>query len=138
MQHTRKKIPTNILIYSSIVYGIVFILFLIGFSLEFIPLSWALGWVIGSIIASFNYASIIFQASRLKARIDANITTPYRGGGYALARLVISASGMLACVLITINNEEVFNLFTLFASYLVIAAVIFFTGSQFQTSRKPA
>lgn len=138
MEQTRKKIPTHILIYSSIVYGIVFMLFLLGFILEFIPLSWALGWIFGSLIASFNYASIIFQASRLKARIAANITSPYRGGGYAFARLVISASGMLACVLIKVDNTEVFNLFTLFASYLVIAGVIFFTGSQFQISRKPA
>jgi hypothetical protein len=43
---------------------------------------------------------------------------------------------MLACVLIEINNNEVFNLFTLFASYLVIAGIIFVTGSQFQPVRK--
>jgi hypothetical protein len=78
----------------------------------------------------------IFQAKRLQARINAKITSPYRGNGYALARLVLSGLGMLACVLIEINNDEVFNLFTLFAAYLVISGIIFVTGSQFQPVRK--
>jgi uncharacterized membrane protein len=136
MEHSRKKIPSKILIYSTVIYSIIFILFLMAFFLDLIGLSWSLGWLLGALIASFNYASIIFQATRLQARIDAKITTPYRGTGYALARLLLSAFGMLACVLIEINNNEVFNLFTLFASYLVIAGIIFVTGSQFQPVRK--
>lgn len=138
MEHRRKKIPSKILIYSTIMYGVGFSLFLIGFFLNLTSLSLALGWLLGAMIATFNYASIIFQASRLQARINAKITTPYRGTGYALARLVLSALGMLACVLIEINNDEVFNLFTLFASYLVISGIIFVTGSQFQPVRKSA
>lgn len=138
MEHSRKKIPSKILIYSTILYGVILVVFFGAFFFNLIPLSWSLGWLLGAIIASLNYASIIFQAARLKARIDANITTPYRGSGYALARLVLSALGMLACVLIEINNDEVFNLFTLFAAYLVIAGVIFITGSQFQPIRKTA
>lgn len=136
MEHNRKKIPNKILIYSTIIYSIIFLVFLIAFLINLIPLSWSLGWLLGSIIASLNYASIIFQATRLKARVDAKITTPYRGTGYALSRLVVSALGMLACVLIELNNAEVFNLFTLFAAYLVIAGIIFVTGSQFQPIRK--
>lgn len=138
MEHSRKKIPSKILIYSTIIYGVILVVFFGAFFFNLIPLSWSLGWLLGAIIASLNYASIIFQAARLKARIDANITTPYRGSGYALARLVLSALGMLACVLIEIDNDEVFNLFTLFAAYLVIAGVIFITGSQFQPIRKTA
>lgn len=138
MEHSRKKIPSKILIYSTILYGVILVVFFGAFFFNLIPLSWSLGWLLGAIIASLNYASIIFQAARLKARIDANITTPYRGSGYALARLVLSALGMLACVLIEIDNDEVFNLFTLFAAYLVIAGVIFITGSQFQPIRKTA
>jgi uncharacterized membrane protein YiaA len=136
MEHSRKKIPSKILIYSTIMYSVGFSLFLIGFFLNLTSLSLALGWLLGAMIATFNYASIIFQATRLQARINAKITSPYRGSGYALARLVLSALGMLACVLIEINNDEVFNLFTLFASYLVIAGIIFVTGSQFQPVRK--
>lgn len=138
MEHSRKKIPSKILIYSTFLYGVILVVFFGAFFFNLIPLSWSLGWLLGAIIASLNYASIIFQAARLKARIDANITTPYRGSGYALARLVLSALGMLACVLIEIDNDEVFNLFTLFAAYLVIAGVIFITGSQFQPIRKTA
>ena len=136
MEHSRKKIPSKILIYSTIMYSVGFLLFLIGFFINLTSLSWALGWLLGAMIATFNYASIIFQATRLQARINAKITTPYRGTGYALARLVLSALGMLACVLIEINNDEVFNLFTLFAAYLVISGIIFVTGSQFQPVRK--
>ncbi len=136
MEHSRNKIPNKILIYSTIFYLLIFLVFLGIYFLNFIPLSWSLGWFLGAIIASFNYASIIFQATRLKARIDAKITTPYRSSGYALARLVLSAFGMLACVLIEVNNQEVFNLFSLFAAYLVIAGIIFITGSQFQPVRK--
>jgi uncharacterized membrane protein len=136
MEHSRNKIPNKILIYSTLFYLVIFLVFLGLYFLNFISLSWSLGWLLGAIIASFNYASIIFQATRLKARIEAKITTPYRSSGYAFARLVISASGMLACVLIEVNNQEVFNLFTLFAAYLVIAGIIFITGSQFQPMRK--
>jgi uncharacterized membrane protein YiaA len=136
MEHSRKKIPSKILIYSTIMYSVGFLLFSIGFFINLTSLSWALGWLLGAMIATFNYASIIFQATRLQARINAKITTPYRGTGYALARLVLSALGMLACVLIEINNDEVFNLFTLFAAYLVISGIIFVTGSQFQPVRK--
>ena len=138
MEHSRKKIPSKILIYSTVIYSIVFAVFFIAFLLNLIPVSWSLGWLLGASIASFNYASIIFQATRLKARIDAKITTPYRGSGYAFARLVLSALGMLACVLFEVGNDEVFNLFTLFAAYLVIAGIIFITGSQFQPIRKTA
>jgi drug/metabolite transporter (DMT)-like permease len=136
MEHSRNKIPNKILIYSTLFYLVIFLVFLGLYFLNFISLSWSLGWLLGAIVASFNYASIIFQATRLKARIEAKITTPYRSSGYAFARLVISASGMLACVLIEVNNQEVFNLFTLFAAYLVIAGIIFITGSQFQPMRK--
>jgi hypothetical protein len=136
MEHSRKKIPSKILIYSTVIYSIVFAVFFIAFLLNLIPVSWSLGWLLGAIIASFNYGTIIFQTTRLKARIDAKITTPYRGSGYALARLVFSALGMLACVLIESNNNEVFNLFSLFAAYLVISFTIFITGSQYQSARK--
>jgi hypothetical protein len=136
MEHNRKEIPNKILIYSTIIYSIIFLIFFSLFFLDFVSLAWSLGWLLGAIIASLNYYSIIFQATRLKARIDAKITTPYRGNGYAFARLVLSALGMLACVLIESNNKEVFNLFTLFAAYLVISGVIFITGSQYQPTRK--
>jgi hypothetical protein len=138
MEQRRIKIPSKILIYSTVIYSVVFAFLFLSFLLNFNPLSWSLGWLLGAIIASFNYGTIIFQATRLKARIDAKITTPYRGSGYALARLVFSALGMLACVLIEVGNDEVFNLFTLFAAYLVIAGIIFITGSQFQPTRKTA
>jgi uncharacterized membrane protein len=138
MENNRREIPNKILIYSTIIYSIVFLAFIILYVLNMIPLSWSLGWLLGAIIASFNYYSIIFQANRLKARIDAKIMTPYRGSGYAFARLVLSASGMLACVLIEFDNNEVFNLFTLFAAYLVISVIIFITGSQYQPVKKPA
>jgi hypothetical protein len=137
MEHNRKEIPNKILIYSTLTYSIVFFVFLVLFFLNFIALSWSLGWLLGAVIASLNYYSIIFQANRLRARIDSKITTPYRGTGYAFARLVFSSLGMLACVLIESNNNEVFNLFTLFAAYLVIAGIIFITGSQYQRARKP-
>jgi hypothetical protein len=136
MEHNHKQIPNKILIYSTIIYSIVFLVFLSLSYLNLIASSWSFGWLLGAVIASLNYYSIIFQANRLRARIDAKITTPYRGTGYAFARLVFSASGMLACVLIEVNNTEVFNLFTLFAAYLVIAGIIFVTGSQYQPARK--
>jgi hypothetical protein len=136
MEQRRIKIPSKILIYSTVIYSVVFAFLFLSFLLNFNPLSWSLGWLLGAIIASLNYGTIIFQATRLKARIDAKITTPYRGSGYALARLVFSALGMLACVLIESNNNEVFNLFSLFAAYLVISFTIFITGSQYQSARK--
>lgn len=126
------RLPTKILTLSVIICsGIAVILFTLFF-LDIIPLSIVLGWILGAVITVINYSSIIFQASRLKARIKANIKTPYTGRGYALARFVLSGLGMLICVLATSNNQEIFNLFSLFAAYLVIPGVIYITGAQFK------
>jgi hypothetical protein len=77
----------------------------------------------------------MFQAKRLQMRVEANIQTPYISQGYSFLRLVISALGLLASVFIKLNDLEVFNLFTVFAAYLVISGVIFLTGAQFKIAQ---
>ena len=130
------KLPRQIMMYIALIYGIVLMIGFILPSFVALPYSFAWGWLLGAIITSFNYGLIFLQASRLQARVEANIQTPYRSQGYTFARLVLSASGMLACVFIKINDQEVFNLFTLFAAYLVIAVVIYITGAQLRAAKK--
>ena len=135
MARTGPKLPQKILVYSAVVYAIVFLIML-GLSLFFsIPFSIGNGWILGAIIASLNYGSILLQASRLQARIQANITTPYYGQGYAFARLALSAAGMLLAVFIKLNDVEVFNLFSVFAAYLIISLVIYVTGAQVKATK---
>ena len=135
MARTGPKLPQKILVYSAVVYAIVFLIML-GLSLFFsIPFSIGNGWILGAIIASLNYGSILLQASRLQARIQANITTPYYGQGYAFARLALSAAGMLLAVFIKLNDVVVFNLFSVFAAYLIISLVIYVTGAQVKATK---
>ena len=135
MALTARKLPQKILVYSALVYAITFLIMLVLSLFFSIPFSIGNGWVLGAIIASLNYGSILLQASRLQARIQANITTPYYGQGYAFARLALSASGMLLAVFIKLNDMEVFNLFSVFAAYLIISLVIYVTGAHVKTAR---
>ena len=96
------KLPRQIMMYSALIYGIILIIGLILPSFVALPYSFAWGWLLGAIITSFNYGLIFFQASRLQARVEANIQTPYRSQGYTFARLALYAWGMLASVLIKI------------------------------------
>jgi hypothetical protein len=130
------KLPQQIMIYSASIYSLVFILGLVLPSFFALSYSLAWGWLLGAVISSINYGLIFIQAARLQSRVEANVQSPYRSQGYSFARLAISASGMLACVFIEINNAAVFNLFSLFAAYLVIAGVIFITGAQLRAAKK--
>lgn len=135
MIHKTQKLPLLVLLYSVIIYLVVFGL-LIGGSLLFsfsISLAW--GWIFGAVITVLNYGTIILQANRLQARVAAKITTPYRSQGYALLRLVLSGVGMLVAALWKIDNQEVLNLFSLFASYLLISGVIYVSGAQFRIAK---
>ena len=129
------KLPQKILAYSAIVYAFVFMVMLVTSLFSSIPFSIGNGWLLGALIASLNYGSILLQAARLQARIQANITTPYYGQGYAFARLALSAAGMLIAVFIKLNALEVFNLFSLFAAYLIISIVIYITGAQVKSTK---
>lgn len=135
MARSGTQLPKKILLYSASVYGVIFLFMMSGSFFFSLPFSLAWGWLLGAVIASINYGSIILQASRLQARIEANITTPYYGQGYALARLALSASGMLLAVFIQPNGNEIFNLFSVFAAYLVISLVIYITGAHLKTKK---
>lgn len=132
MDRKSTKLPLSILLYSTFVFIIGFIIFLVLYFLNFVTFSLAMGWILGALISSFNYGTILFQSRRLQARIEANIKTPYVSQGYALARLIFSGVGMLICVLFKPNNVEFFNLFSLFGAYLVISLIIFVTGAQYK------
>jgi len=129
------KLPLSILLKAIIIFIFGFILLVTLYLFNILTLSISLGWFLGAVISSLNYGSIIFQSRRLQQRIEAQIKTPYVSQGYALARLVFSGLGMVICVLYKPNNVEVFNLFSLFAAYLVHSLVIYLTGAQYKVTK---
>ncbi len=131
----RDKLPYQILGYSLLVYLVGFILLIITASLNLFSYAIAWGWLLGAAITTLNYLSIFFQTKRIQQRVEAKMNSPYRGQGYIVGRFVLSGLGMLAAVLIKINDQEIFNLFSLFAAYLMISIVIFITGAQLKAAK---
>jgi hypothetical protein len=131
----RDKLPYQILGYSLLVYLLGLILLIIAAIFNIFSYAIAWGWLLGAAITTFNYLSIFFQTKRIQQRVEASITSPYRGQGYSVGRFVLSGLGMLATVFIKANDQEIFNLFSLFAAYLVISIVIFITGAQLKAAK---
>lgn len=130
-----RQLPLKVLLLSFVIFGVVLII-LFGLSFtEFIPFSWGLGWLLGAFIGSLNYGLIILQANRLTLSVQ-NGLKPNAGPGYMMTRLMIFALGLLAAVLLKYQNQEIFNIFSVFLAYLVISATIFITGANFKTMRK--
>lgn len=136
MSKVASKIPYTILNYALVVYFFGFVTLLVFSLLNFFNLSILFGWTLGAVISSINYGTIIFQSKRIQQRVEAQIKSPYVSQGYALARLILSGLGMLICVLVKPNNVEMFNLFSLFASYLVFSLIIYLTGAQYKMFSK--
>jgi hypothetical protein len=135
MINKTQKLPSLVLTYSLVIYLFIFAV-LIGLAFGFsIPFSLAWGWLLGAFITVLNYGTILLQAQRIQARVMAKITTPYRGQGYALFRLVLSGLGMATAALLKPDGVEIFNLFSLFASYLIISLVIYVSGAQFRIGK---
>jgi len=132
------KLPIKVILYSGLLYLFVFFVFLLLSFFFDVPFSLAWGWILGAFISNLTYGLIMLQASRLQARVQAKITTPYRGQGYTMARYALSGAGMLLSVFVKINDQEVFNLFTVFAAYLVISIVIYVSGAQVKMTRNPS
>jgi hypothetical protein len=132
MTNQGQKLTQTVLLYSLLLYGVGFVIFFALSTFLQLPYSLGNGWVLGGSLSVLNYLIIMFQAKRLQMRVEANIKTPYISQGYSFLRLAISAVGLLASVFVKLNDVEVFNLFTVFAAYLVISGVIFLTGAQFK------
>lgn len=129
------KLPLTILLKAIVIFILGFILLVTLYFFNILTLSISLGWLLGALISSLNYGSIIFQSRRLQQRIEAQIKTPYVSQGYAMARLIFSGLGMIICVLYKPNDVEVFNLFSLFAAYLVHSVMIYLTGAQYKVTK---
>jgi hypothetical protein len=136
MASNTQKLPVLVLLYSIAIYSGVFLLFILSSWLFELNIAIAWGWLLGAFIAVINYGTILLQASRLQLRVEAKITTPYFSQGYALLRLILSAIGMLIAALWKFNDVEIFNLFSLFAAYLVISLVIYITGANFRIAKR--
>jgi hypothetical protein len=126
------QIPIKILYQAFIIFLIVATALFLLYFLNFTPLSWALGWLLGSLIGSMNYLFIIFQANRLALGVKHKIKSG-ASPMYMVSRLGLFALGLLASIFIRVNDIEIFNIFTIFLAYLVISAIIFLTGANFNT-----
>jgi hypothetical protein len=126
------QIPFKILYQAFIIFLIVATALFLLYFLNFTPLSWALGWLLGSLIGSMNYLFIIFQANRLALGVQHKIKSG-ASPMYMVSRLGLFALGLLASIFIRVNDLEIFNIFTIFLAYLVISAIIFLTGANFNT-----
>ena len=130
-----RQLPLNILAKAFYVFLLVAVILFTLFFIEIIPLSWPLGWILGSVIGSINYGLIIVQANRLTLGVQNKV----KAGAspiYMVSRLGLFAIGLLASVFLRLDNVELFNIFTIFASYLVISSIIFITGANFRTMKR--
>jgi hypothetical protein len=128
-------LPRMITFISIIIYlGIALLLIVITpyFSL---PYSILWGWLLGTVINMINYGLIFVQANRLQLSIENQLPTKTRSG-YMVGRLLLSSIGFLMAVLIKgSEGQEIFNIFSVFAAYLVISIVIFITGANYRVKR---
>ena len=117
-------------VYASVALLMLFLLpfFNLGFDLLF-------GWLLGAVITLLNYGLIFVQARRLQLRVTLNMS-PTTRSGYMMLRLLLSGAGFMAAVLIKDTQDvAIFNIFTVFAAYLVISVVIFITGANFKVKQ---
>jgi hypothetical protein len=128
-------LPRMITLISIIIYlGIALILIVI---IPYFSLSYSLlwGWLLGAVINMINYGLIFVQANRLQLSIANQLPTTTRSG-YMVGRLLLSSLGFLMAVLIKgSEGQEIFNIFSVFAAYLVISIVIFITGANYRVKR---
>jgi hypothetical protein len=130
-----RQLPLNILVKAFYIFLFTAILLFVLYFVGLIPLSWPLGWILGSAIGSINYGLIIIQANRLTLGVQQKV----KAGAspmYMMSRLGLFAIGLLASVFVKLDDVELFNIFTIFVSYLVISSIIFITGANFRTMKR--
>jgi hypothetical protein len=117
-------------VYASVALLMLFLLPLLNLGFDLLY-----GWVLGAAITLLNYGLIFVQAKRLQLRVTLNMS-PTTRSGYMFVRLLLSGSGFMAAVLIKDSQDvPLFNIFTVFAAYLVISIVIFITGANFKVKQ---
>jgi hypothetical protein len=105
-------------------------IFSLGFDILF-------GWLLGAVINLINYFLIFVQARRLQLKV-VNQLNPTTRSGYMFLRMGLSTVGFMIAVLIKDSaGNDIFNLFSVFAAYLVISVVIFITGASLKV-KKPS
>jgi hypothetical protein len=118
--------------YFTVALLMVFLLpiFSLGFDILF-------GWLLGAVINLINYFLIFVQARRLQLKV-VNQLNPTTRSGYMFLRMGLSTVGFMIAVLIKDSSgNDIFNLFSVFAAYLVISVVIFITGASLKV-KKPS
>jgi hypothetical protein len=118
--------------YFTVALLMVFLLpiFSLGFDILF-------GWLLGAVINLINYFLIFVQARRLQLKV-VNQLNPTTRSGYMFLRMGLSTVGFMIAVLIKDSaGNDIFNLFSVFAAYLVISVVIFITGASLKV-KKPS
>lgn len=95
------------------------------------------GWLLGAFINLINYFLIFVQARRLQLKVVNNLN-PTTRSGYMFLRMGLSTVGFVTAVLVEDSSgNRIFNLFAVFAAYLVISVVIFITGASLKVKKSP-
>jgi hypothetical protein len=93
------------------------------------------GWILGALINLLNYFLIFVQARRLQLKVTNNLN-PSTRSGYMFLRMALSTVGFVIAVLVEDSSgNPIFNLFSVFAAYLVISVVIFITGASLKVKK---
>jgi uncharacterized membrane protein YGL010W len=116
--------------YFTVALLMVFLLpiFSLGFDILF-------GWLLGAVINLINYFLIFVQARRLQLKVENKLGLTTRSG-YMFLRMGLSTLGFMISVLILDDSgKAIFNIFSVFAAYLVISVVIFITGASLKVKK---
>ncbi|HAV20086.1 MAG TPA: hypothetical protein DCX17_03575 [Firmicutes bacterium] len=124
------------LIIGLIVYGIGIIVFFpfIFFNGWYYLLT---GWLLGMAINLINFGLLMYQGHMLKQVADGT----GNGGGLVpvmyFLRFALYIGGLVLVGVLHNSGLDYFNIFTTFGAYLVISAVIFFSGMYYKKSADP-
>ena len=95
------------------------------------------GWLLGMAINLINYGLLIYQGHMLKQVAEGT----GNGGGLVpvmyFLRFALYIGGLVLVGVLHNNNLNYFNIFTTFEAYLVISAVIFFSGMHYKKPMEP-
>ena len=127
--------PQLITVIALITYFLVAILMLVLLPIFSLGNDILFGWILGALINLLNYFLIFVQARRLQLKVTNNLN-PSTRSGYMFLRLALSAVGFMIAVLVEDSSgHPIFNLFSVFAAYLVISVVIFITGASLKVKK---
>jgi hypothetical protein len=124
-----RQLPFIIIINSFVLFFVISVILFSLYYLLITPFSWFLGWILGFLISLINFLLIILQTNRIENAVKYGLK-PNLGSGYLFFRFLLFTLGFIISATLKINNQEIFNIFSVFAGYLSVSLIIYMFGGS--------